>query len=221
MTRSLSLVLLVATALFASEEETNWSAVFENVTNHDTAIADAARGQIVGQLLPKVCKEEPDLASVDVTKIAGQLDRSEDMVRMQASAFLLVVSKCRSDSAEIVRPAFTALRIHVYDLQRRIGANSVNTLASLSPTIPDEELAFLIELTNGKQEVLALIATSGVARMADSRSAAADTMDRLLSSETPKPRRIAAIEAITTSRVNEPRLIAHLGTLLSDVTLIS
>lgn len=70
------------------------------------------------------------------------------------------------------------------------------------------------QLTTEKED-LAISAVSGVARMADARSEAADAVEKATESHS-TARRVAAMKAIGGANVTGAKLVSRLGTLLND-----
>lgn len=209
-------LVLLANGSLGFTQEVNWSEIFAAAVSHDSSVVDAVRDRVTGQILPKLCTEPAALASLEVSKIASQLDQKDDLLRLQPSAILFVIATSRQDSAEVLAPVFAKLREHAQESSSRIRFNSVNTLASLNPTIPEQELEFLIEIMKGSDDQLSAVAARGIARMSDSQAIAADALDGMLSQTSSTARKIVAIKALSAAHIKDARLISHLGNLLSD-----
>lgn len=212
----LAALVLLANISLGLTQEVNWSEIFAAAVSHDSSVVDPVRDRVTGQILPKLCTEPPALASLEVSKIASQLDQNDDLLRLQPSAILFVIATSRQDSAEVLTPAFAKLRDHAQESSSRIRFNSVNTLASLNPTSPEPELEFLIEIMKGSDDGVAAVAARGVARMSDSQTIAADAVDKGLFQSSSTSRKLTVIKALSAAHIKNTKLTSHLGNLLSD-----
>jgi hypothetical protein len=216
MRMAFAIASLLASAWPAGCQQVQWARLFEDLSSRDPVLVEAAERRVVDEIGPQLSKEKPELLAAEIPAIIVQLNREDGDIRIRASGLIVLLTQLRPDSAVVLSAAVPPLIDHVEDTVSIVGRNSLAVLCSLEPEIPPRALQYLLMLMQGKDENLAVTATFGAARMANSRPEVVDALCGALLPANPLVRRRAAVRAIARERVINPRLNLLLGTLLAD-----
>lgn len=205
--------LLPCISSYAAAQSADWATVFRAGASGSEAVRENVRQKGASELIPRVVDESGEDALADASAIAAQLENDKGEIRLQASGYLFMMASSRRDSAVVLRAAFPAINAHLSDSSSEVKTNLVNTIGSLNPSIPDDELKILAKLL-APANPLAKPALNGIARMGNQSGLAFDTLSEILAKRSALT--ISAVDGIGSARMFNERLVRQVVPFLQS-----
>ena len=199
-----------------------WSKNFRELKDSDPLVREAALKTNLKVLTPRLMGENLAAATKEVAEIARELESPDDQIRAGAAGTLSTVAVLRPDGSDVLRGVMPLLIAHMQDNAADVRAGLARAVAFPRPEISREALRPLMQALGDPNAQVAGIAAYGVARFAGNSTEATDALlQALLAKRTHPDVRRSAIQAIGTFRLkHDERLVAALGTALSDPDLL-
>lgn len=217
------LIIALVAVLPVCAQQIDWASVIKDMTSTDTTLRETRFQNVLDKIYPALCGDQELQAQSEVSGLVDQFEQKDDVARLQVSAMLYMIGRCRSDGQVVLAKALPVLMVHAEnDPSQRIRTNSIRTLAELKPDIPDAVISLLARFMEGPDDQLAALATYGIVRKVTPGSRAEDLVSKALLPKSASVRKQAALGAITSRPENtatDVLLMSRLGDVLGDPNL--